>query len=92
MVAIVQEALLNLIGDHFTIDLGSGDQLAVQGDWIDREFHVARAGADVILASRSLLSLHDSYGIQVAEGFDVPLAIAIVVALEQMELEERRGG
>ena len=65
-------------------------QLAVQGDWIDREFHVTQAGSDVIFASRSLLSLHDTYGVQIADGFDVSLAIAIVVALEQMELEGRR--
>lgn len=90
VVATVQEALLNLLGDRFTIDLATGDQLAVQGDWIDREFHVTHAGSDVIFASRSLLSLRDTYGVQIAEGFDVPLAIAIVVALEQMELEGRR--
>jgi uncharacterized protein YxjI len=90
LVATVQEALLNILGDHFTIDLATGEQLAVQGNWIDREFHVTRAGSDVIFASRSLLSLHDTYGVQVAAGFDVPLAIAIVVALEQMELEGRR--
>ena len=90
VVATVQEALLNLLGDRFTIDLATGDQLAVQGDWIDREFHVTQAGSDVIFASRSLLSLHDTYGVQIADGFDVSLAIAIVVALEQMELEGRR--
>jgi uncharacterized protein YxjI len=90
VVATVQMALLNVLGDHFTIDLATGDQLAVQGDWINREFHVTRGGSEVILASRSLLSLHDTYGVQVAEGFDVPLGIAIVVALEQMELEGRR--
>ncbi len=35
--------------------------------------------------------MRDSYGIQVAPTFDTPLALAIVVALEQMELEERAG-
>jgi uncharacterized protein YxjI len=91
VVATLQEALFNLLGDHFTIELASGDQLTVQGDWINREFHVARAGSDVIFASRSLLTLHDTYGVQIADGFEVPLGLAIIVALEQMELEGRRG-
>jgi uncharacterized protein YxjI len=60
----------------------------VTGDWIAREFHVVLGGADVILASRNLLSLHGAYGVQVAPGFDTPLAMAIVIALEQMELQE----
>ena len=90
VVATIEQALVSLFGDHFTIRLASGEELAVQGDWIGREFHVALGGADVIVASRSLLSLHGSYGVQVADGFDLPLALAIVVALEQMELEERR--
>jgi uncharacterized protein YxjI len=91
VVATIEQALVHLFGDRFTIRLASGEELAVLGDWIDREFHVSRGGADVIVASRSLLSLHGSYGVRVADGFEVPLGLALVVALEQMELEERRG-
>jgi uncharacterized protein YxjI len=89
IVATIEEALLHLLGDRFTIRVGDGTELSVTGDWINREFHVTQAGADVIVASRSLLSLHGGYGVEVAPGFDIPFAIAIVVALEQMELEEQ---
>ena len=88
VVATIQKALLNILGDHFTIDLAGGDKLAVTGDWISREFHVTRAGSDVIFASRRLLAIRDCYGVQIAPGFEVPLALAIVVALEQMELQD----
>jgi uncharacterized protein YxjI len=89
IVATIQKAMLNIMGDHFTISMADGENLAVTGDWIDREFHVTRGGSDVIFASRRLLAIRDCYGIQVAPGFDVPTALAIVVALEQMELESR---
>jgi uncharacterized protein YxjI len=62
----------------------------VTGDFINREFHVMRNGSQLIFASRKFLSIRDSYGVQVVANFEVPLALAIVVALEQMELEERR--
>lgn len=88
VVATIQRALVNIMGDHFTIAMADGEQLSVTGDWIAREFHVTRSGADVILASRRLLSVHGAYGVQIAPGFEAPLALAIVVALEQMELEE----
>jgi uncharacterized protein YxjI len=88
-VATIKQSLLTLLGDRFTVDLVDGGELAVQGDFIDREFRITRDGADVIFASRRLLSIRDKYGVQVAPGFDVPLALAIVVALEQMELQAR---
>jgi len=88
VVATVQKALVNILGDHFTIDLASGGKLAVTGDWISREFHVTQDGSDVIFASRRLLAIRDCYGVQIAPPFEIPLALAIVVALEQMELQD----
>ncbi|MGD0247930.1 MAG: LURP-one-related family protein [Candidatus Limnocylindrales bacterium] len=88
VVATIQKALINVLGDHFTVTAPNGEQLAVTGDWIAREFHVTRAGMDVILASRRLVSLHGAYGVQIAPGFEAPLALAIIIALEQMELQE----
>jgi uncharacterized protein YxjI len=87
--ATIQKAMLNILGDHFTIESADGSRLSVTGDWIDREFHVVNGGAEVIFASRRLLAIRDCYGVQIAPGFDVPLALAIVIALEQMELESR---
>jgi uncharacterized protein YxjI len=89
VVATIQQAMLTFLGDRFKIVMADRGELAVTGDWIDREFHVTQAGADVIYASRRLLSLRDSYGIQIAPTFDTPLALAIVIGLEQMEREER---
>ena len=89
VVASVQKALVNFMGDRFTITLANGEQLQMTGNWIDREFHVSENGRDVILTSRQWFSLRDTYGVQIAPGFDVPLGLAIVVALERMEWEER---
>jgi uncharacterized protein YxjI len=89
VVATIQKALVNILGDRFNVTLANGDQLAVKGDWIAREFHISQAGSDVIFASRRLLSIRDSYGVQVTPGFETPLALAIVIALEQIELEDK---
>jgi len=79
---------MSFMGEHFTITATDGGQMKVTGNWAGREFHVQKDGTDVIYASRQFFSLHDAYGIQVAPGFDAPLALAIVVALEQVEKEE----
>jgi uncharacterized protein YxjI len=88
VVATIQKALMSFMGEHFTITAADGGQLKVTGNWAGREFHVQKDGTDVIVASRQFFSLHDAYGIQVAPGFDAPLALAIVVALEQVEKAE----
>jgi uncharacterized protein YxjI len=90
VVATVQQAMLTLLGDRFKITLAGGEELAVAGDWIDRDFRVSQGGRDVIVASRRLMSLHGSYGVQIAPEFDTPLGLAIVIALERMEREEGR--
>jgi uncharacterized protein YxjI len=87
--ATVQEAIFHLGGDKFTITLAGGQQLTVHGNWLNREFQVNdQAGRVVINASRAWFSIHDAYGIQITPGFEVPLGLAIVVALERVEVQE----
>jgi uncharacterized protein YxjI len=88
VVVTIQKAVMSFMGEHFTITAADGGQMKVAGNWMGREFHIQKDGTDVIVASRQFFSLHDAYGIQVAPGFEAPLALAIVVALEQIEKEE----
>jgi uncharacterized protein YxjI len=90
--ATVQEAIFHLGGDKFKITLAGGQELTVHGDWMNREFQVKdQAGRVVIDASRAWFSIHDAYGIQIGPGFEVPLGLAIVVALERVEVQEQGG-
>ena len=88
--ATVQEAIFHLGGDKFTITIAGGQELTVHGDWLNREFQINdQAGRVVIDASRAWFSIHDAYGIQITPGFEVPLGLAIVVALERVEVQEQ---
>ena len=88
--ATVQEAIFHLGGDKFKITLAGGQELTVHGNWSNREFQVKdQAGGQVIDASRKWFSIHDAYGIQIAPGFEVPLGLAICVALERVEAQEQ---
>jgi uncharacterized protein YxjI len=88
--ATVQEAIFHLGGDKFKITLAGGQELTVHGNWSNRVFQVKdQAGQLVIDASRMWFSLRDGYGIQIEPGFEVPLGLAICVALERVEAQEQ---
>ena len=88
--ATVQKAVFNLAGDKFKITLANGQQLTLKGDWMDREFQVKdQAGQVVMTASRAWFSMHDAYGVQISPGFEVPLGLAIAIALERVEVQEK---
>ena len=88
--ATVQEAVFHLGGDKFKITLAGGQELTIHGDWMNREFQVKdQAGQLVMSASRAWFSIHDAYGIQISPGFEVPLGLAIAIALERVEVQEQ---
>jgi len=89
VVATIEKALLALFGDRYSIELADASMaLEAKGDVLDHEFSISRDGVEVIQASRSWFSIHDTYGVQVADEFDNALALAIVIAIEQMEHQE----
>jgi uncharacterized protein YxjI len=85
----VEKDLFTFLGDRFTIILADGQTLQGSGDFLDHEFRVTRGDTEVLSASRAWFSMHDTYGVRVADGFDAPLALAIAIAIEQIEAEER---
>ena len=88
--ATVEKAVFNLGGDKFKITLANGQVLTLKGDWMDREFQVKDpAGQVVMTASRAWFSMHDAYGVQISSGFEVPLGLAIAIALERVEFQEK---
>jgi len=89
VVATIQKALFAMFGDKFTITLADGGELEAKGDFLDHEFVVTRDGSEVVAASRAWFSMHDTYGVRVADDFDDPLALTIAIAIEQMERQER---
>lgn len=89
VVATIQEGLIGILGDKFTVKFKNGDpELTIKGDIIDHDFSVKRGGDTVVQASAKFISIREAYGVKVADGFDQALAMAIVIAVEQMEQAE----
>lgn len=90
LIATIQKELFTFVRSKFTITRADGSTLDASGDFLDHEFTVVDGSTEVIGASRAWFSLHDTFGVRIADGFDDALGLAIVIAIEQMERSSAR--
>jgi uncharacterized protein YxjI len=81
--ATVRKRLVG-IRDHYIIDIDGGGSLKAHGNIVDHEYEIERDGDTVAKVSKKWFRIRESYGVQLAEGQDVPLILAITVCVDSM--------
>jgi uncharacterized protein YxjI len=81
--ATVKKALVG-IRDRFNVDVERGDDLKVHGNIVDHEYEIERDGHKVAEISKKWFRVRDSYGVEVYDVADAPLALAVTVAVDAM--------
>ena len=81
--ATVRKALVG-IRDRFAIDIKDGADMKARGNVVDHEYEIERDGDTVATISKKWFRVRDSYGVDVAPGEDVPLILAITVAIDSL--------
>jgi uncharacterized protein YxjI len=81
--ATVHKALVG-IRDRFAIDVEHGADMKAHGNVLDHEYEIERDGDTVATVSKKWFRVRDSYGVDVAAGEDVPLILAITVAIDSL--------
>lgn len=81
--ATVRKRLLG-IRDHYIIEVEGGEDLKAHGNIVDHEYEIERDGNTVAKVSKKWFRVRDTYGVQLAEGQDVALILAITVCVDAM--------
>ncbi|MGA8044748.1 MAG: LURP-one-related family protein [Dermatophilaceae bacterium] len=81
--ATVHKRLIG-IRDHYIVDVDGGEDLKAHGNIVDHEYEIERDGQKVAEVSKKWFRVRDTYGIQLAQGQDVPLILAVAVCVDQM--------
>jgi uncharacterized protein YxjI len=81
--ATVRKALVGF-RDRFAIDVEHGTDMKAHGNILDHEYEIERDGDTVATISKRWFRVRESYGVDVAAGEDVPLILAITVAIDSM--------
>lgn len=90
VLATIQRAVVSPVTARYSVTLSDGRALQVVGRVGDHEFQVTEFGQMWIQASRQSAVVRQTYGVWIAPGVDVPLGLALVIAIDQMELEHRQ--
>lgn len=88
-VASVKKAIITPIRDRWTVKIGNGPDLKVQGNILDHEYTIGEGGKKIVEVSKKWFRLRDTYGVEVAPGQNDVVILAITVAVDMMAHEGR---
>jgi uncharacterized protein YxjI len=83
-VATVKKALITPLRDRWTVRIKGGPDLEVQGNVLDHEYRIGEGRQKVGEVSKKWFRVRDTYGVEVAEGQDDVLILAVTVAIDAM--------
>ena len=87
VIATIRKALIAPLRDRFAIELEAGGELEATGNVLDHEYEITRDDVTVAQISKRWFTIRDTYGIDIAEGQDVELMLAIAVAIDDLAHE-----
>lgn len=83
--ASLHEKLLHLFGERFNIKLENGEIYHIEGNIWDWDFTVSNDNGDLLAQISKRISLFsDSYGVDIAQGVDVPLMLSLAIVMEMI--------
>jgi uncharacterized protein YxjI len=82
--AMVKKAMITPLRERFTVKIGDGPDLDVQGNILDHEYSI-EAGRDKIAeVSKKWFRVRDTYGVEIEPGQNDILILAVSVCIDQM--------
>ena len=88
-VATVKKAMITPLRERFDVKVEDGPDLDVQGNIVDHEYRISQGDTKVGEISKKWFRIADTYGVEVAEGQDPVLILAVAAALDTMTHETR---
>lgn len=86
--AVIKKGLIAPLGDHWTVTVRGGPDLDVQGNILDHEYSIMQRRNKIAEVSKKWLSLTDTYGVEIDDGQNDILILALAVAIDMMSHDE----
>ena len=87
-IATIKKALIAPLRDKWNVSVKDGEDLVVQGNILNLEYSIKQGRTKVAEVSKKWFSLTDTYGVEIADGHNEILMLAIAVAVDMMAHDE----
>jgi len=88
VIATVRRELFSPLHHRSSIDLADGRTLEAVGNLTGREFDIRDGGHTLARVSRAWFTMRDTYGVDVADGEDDAMLLAVAVCLDRIHHED----
>ncbi len=82
--ATVKKALITPLRDRWTVKVGNGPDLLVQGNILDHQYTIGEGGSKVAEVSKRWFRLADTYGVQIEPSQNDVVILAVTVVVDMM--------
>jgi uncharacterized protein YxjI len=82
--ATVKKALITPLRDRWTVKVGNGPDLQVQGNILNHQYTIGEGSSKVAEVSKRWFRLADTYGVQIDPGQNDVVILAVTVAVDMM--------
>jgi uncharacterized protein YxjI len=83
-VATIKKAIITPLRDRWTVKIGNGPDLEVQGNIVDHEYKIEEGRTRVAEVSKKWFRVRDTYGVEIAPGQNDVVILAITVGIDMM--------
>jgi uncharacterized protein YxjI len=83
-VAMVKKALITPLRERWVVNVADGPDLEVQGNIVDHEYEIGEGRDKVAEVSKKWFRVADTYGVQIEQGQNEALILAVTVAIDEM--------
>lgn len=83
-VAMIKKAIISPVRDRFTVKIKNGPDLEVKGNILDHEYTIGEGRDKVAEISKKWFRIRDSYGVEIEQGQDDIIILAVTVCIDQM--------
>jgi uncharacterized protein YxjI len=90
--AVVKKALITPLRDKWDVKVKNGPDLDVQGDILDHEYSIKQGWNKIAQVSKKWFRLTDTYGVEIDDGQNDILILAIAVAIDMMAHDDDKKG
>jgi uncharacterized protein YxjI len=90
--AVIKKALIAPLRDRWSVNVKDGPDLDVQGNILDHEYTIKQGREKVAEISKKWFRLTDTYGVEIDEGQNDILILAIAIAVDMMAHPDEKKG